>query len=144
MQQYVSFAESHREWLMKTIEALVRLESPSTDKTAVDACGAELSRRLTAAGAEVERVPCATRGDHIRARFAGEGPQITLLGHFDTVWPLGQFSAPRAVGYSQSMSRPSAATVLPSPLPVLMLLTSATHEFTNVVRLAALIASEKR
>ena len=90
MQQFVSFAESHREWLMKTIEALVRLESPSTDKAAVDACGAELSRRLTAAGAEVERVPCATRGDHIRARFAGDGPQITLLGHFDTVWPVGK------------------------------------------------------
>jgi glutamate carboxypeptidase len=90
MQQFISFAEANREWLLDTIEALVRLESPSTDKTAVDACGAELSRRLAALGGQVERLPCATRGDHVRARFAGEGPQITLLGHFDTVWPVGQ------------------------------------------------------
>jgi glutamate carboxypeptidase len=90
MQQFVSFAESLREWLMDTIEALVRLESPSTDKIAVDACGAELSRRLAEHGARVEQLSCATRGNHIRARFAGEGPQITLLGHFDTVWPVGQ------------------------------------------------------
>ena len=90
MQQFVSFAESHREWLMKTIEALVCLESPSTDKVAVDACGAELSRRLTESGAQVDRLACTTRGDHVRARFVGDGPQITLLGHFDTVWPVGQ------------------------------------------------------
>ena len=92
MQQFLSFAESHRQWLLETIEALVRLESPSTDKAAVDACGAELSRRLTATGASVEHLSCATRGDHIRARYAGSGggPQITLLGHFDTVWPVGK------------------------------------------------------
>ena len=90
MQQFVSFAESQRQRLRDTIEALVRLESPSTDKAAVDRCGDELSRRLAAAGAQVERLTCTTRGDHIRARFAGEDPPITLLGHFDTVWPVGQ------------------------------------------------------
>jgi glutamate carboxypeptidase len=90
MQQFVSFAESHCEWLMNTIEALVRLESPSTDKAAVDACGAELARRLTDCGAQVERLANAARGDHIRARFAGDGEQVTVLGHFDTVWPVGQ------------------------------------------------------
>jgi glutamate carboxypeptidase len=90
MRRFLSFAESHRPWLIETIEALVRLESPSTDKAAVDRCGAELSRRLAAAGAKVERLPQAERGDHLRADFGGAGPRILLLGHFDTVWPVGQ------------------------------------------------------
>lgn len=90
MQAFLSFAESQRAWLMDTIEALVRLESPSTDKRAVDRCGAELARRLAAVGARVDRLPQSARGDHLRADFGGSGPQITLLGHFDTVWDVGQ------------------------------------------------------
>jgi len=31
----------------------------------------------------------AERGDHIRARIAGSGRPVLLLGHFDTVWPVG-------------------------------------------------------
>jgi len=90
MQRFLSFAESQRPWLMETIEALVRLESPSTDKAAVDRCGDELARRLAAAGATVERLPQTERGDHLRADFGGGGPRVLLLGHFDTVWPVGQ------------------------------------------------------
>jgi glutamate carboxypeptidase len=93
MRRFLSFAESQRPWLMETIEALVRLESPSTDKAAVDRCGAELSRRLELAGATVERLPQAERGDHLRADFGGTGPRILLLGHFDTVWPVGQLES---------------------------------------------------
>ncbi len=66
------------------------MESPSTDKSAVDRCGAELSRRLESIGATVRRLPRAARGDHIRADFTGTGPRVLLLGHFDTVWPIGQ------------------------------------------------------
>lgn len=85
------FCRSEREWLLDTIEALVRIESPSTEKAAVDRCGAELARRLDAIGARVTRVPGGDRGDHVRAVFgSGTGPQVLLLGHFDTVWPVGQ------------------------------------------------------
>ncbi len=34
------FCRAERAWLLETIEALVRLESPTTDKAAVDRCGA--------------------------------------------------------------------------------------------------------
>src|SRR5512140_1409249 len=88
-----SFCRHEREWLLETIESLAAIESPSTDKTAVDRCGAELARRLEAMGARVTRVPNRDRGDHVRAEFAaasaGRRP-ILLLGHFDTVWPVGQ------------------------------------------------------
>ena len=74
---------------LERIETLVRLESPSTDKAAVDRCGEALSGMLRAIGAEVERLPRTERGDHLRARVAGSGKPVLLLGHFDTVWPVG-------------------------------------------------------
>ncbi len=82
--------ESQQPWLLETIESLVALESPSTDKAAVDRCGAELARRLTAVGARVQRLPRETTGDHILAELGCGESQVLLLGHFDTVWPVGQ------------------------------------------------------
>ena len=77
-------------WLLDTIEALVELESPTDDKAAVDRCGGVLADRLQRRGGTVTRVTTATAGDHLRAEF-GSGPrQVLLLGHFDTVWPVGQ------------------------------------------------------
>jgi glutamate carboxypeptidase len=71
------------------IETLVRCESPSDDHDAV-ARGAEavaaIGRRLL--GAEPERL--VTDGcTHLRWRFGDGPPRVLLLGHHDTVWPLG-------------------------------------------------------
>ena len=88
--QLLDYCRSREDWLIDTIEALVAIESPSHDKAAVDRCGDELARRLAAMGGRITRVGVATAGDHLRAEF-GSGPrQIMLLGHFDTVWNLGQ------------------------------------------------------
>src|SRR5204863_7874485 len=73
-----------------TIESLVRLESPTTDKAAVDRCGSELAARLERTGGRVTRLPRPDCGDHLLAEFGCGGSQILLLGHFDTVWPVGQ------------------------------------------------------
>lgn len=89
MKQLLDYCEAHLSETVAVIERLVQLESPSTDKAAVDRCGAELSARLRAVGADVERLPQAERGDHLRARIRGEGRAVMLLGHFDTVWPIG-------------------------------------------------------
>ncbi len=86
----LAWCEARRGWLRETIETLVGLESPSTDKAAVDRCGAELTSRLEALGAEVARIDGGPRGDHVRADFAGSAARVLLLGHFDTVWPVGQ------------------------------------------------------
>jgi glutamate carboxypeptidase len=97
------FCRANAGWLVDTIESLVRIESPSDDKAAVDRCGAELAARLEAIGGRVTRLPQRDRGDHLRAEFAvgpadhlrqgsgGQeaGPHVLLLGHFDTVWPIG-------------------------------------------------------
>ncbi len=90
MHPLLRYTESEQAWLFDTIEALVCAESPSTNKDAVDRCGDELARRLAAIGADVERLRQTERGDHLRATFDGEGPQLMVLGHFDTVWDVGQ------------------------------------------------------
>jgi len=92
MKQLLTFCESEAGWLRRTIEALVVLESPTPDKRAVDRCGAELAARLSEIGAAVREVPSAATGNQFVATFAGAGPRILLLGHFDTVWPVGQLA----------------------------------------------------
>ena len=76
--------------MLETTESLVALESPTTDKAAVDRCGAELASRLEAIGGRVTRLTRPDRGDHLLAEFGCGASQILLLGHFDTVWPVGQ------------------------------------------------------
>lgn len=106
MRNLLAFCESQREWVVDTAETLVRLESPSTDKLALDRCGRELVAGLSALGGRVETLPQERAGDHVRAEFPSTAPeaggpstalgaggrdaQILLLGHFDTVWPVGQ------------------------------------------------------
>jgi glutamate carboxypeptidase len=86
----LAFCRSQERWLIDTIEALVRLESPTFDKVAVDRCGHDLAGRLTSLGARVIPVSSSAAGDHLRAEFGAGGRQVLLLGHFDTVWPVGQ------------------------------------------------------
>src|SRR5438552_11543163 len=84
------FCRAERDWLLDTVEALVRIESPSTDKAAVDRCGAELAGRLGRIGGRVTKLTRQDRGDHVLTEFGCGESQILLLGHFDTVWPVGQ------------------------------------------------------
>lgn len=89
MNPLLDYCEAHLNDMVAAIETLVRLESPSTDKAAVDRCGAVLADMLRSAGADVDVLPQAARGNHLRARVAGRGRPVMLLGHFDTVWPIG-------------------------------------------------------
>jgi glutamate carboxypeptidase len=86
------WCESQSNWIADTAEALARIESPSTDKAAVDRCGRELAARLEMIGGRVERLAREERGDHLRAEFGRGERQVLLLGHFDTVWPVGQLA----------------------------------------------------
>jgi glutamate carboxypeptidase len=88
----LDFCLANHDWLLELIESLVAIESPSDDPQAVNRCGAELTSRLQTIGGTVTRIGSPTAGDHVRASF-GSGPrQILMLGHFDTVWPVGQLA----------------------------------------------------
>jgi glutamate carboxypeptidase len=75
--------------MLADLATLVTAESPSADTAATAACAdvvADLGVRLT--GRSPERIEAGDR-THLRWRF-GSGPtRVLLLGHLDTVWPVG-------------------------------------------------------
>ncbi|MGH9408297.1 MAG: M20/M25/M40 family metallo-hydrolase, partial [Vicinamibacterales bacterium] len=89
MRDLLSYSERHLDETLGAIETLAGLESPSTDKAAVDRCGEVLARMLREIGADVETRPQQDRGNHVRAHLVGDRGRVLLLGHIDTVWPLG-------------------------------------------------------
>ena len=80
--------------LLDLVRQLVLLESPSDDKVAVDACVALTAAHAKALGGRVKLHRQRGFGDVLEARFgpkskAGAAGRTLLLGHLDTVWPLG-------------------------------------------------------
>ena len=73
------------------LQELVSIESPSTDPPAVARLAGRISGETAAIGMAGELVPVTGGGPVLRARStpAGGGAPIMLLGHLDTVWPLG-------------------------------------------------------
>ena len=82
--------EREHSHLLGLTRELVERESPSTDHDALENCAAWLSSRLKELGATVTRLPGGPTADHVLAEWPGEGPRVLLIGHFDTVWPVGQ------------------------------------------------------
>src|SRR5277367_5653488 len=79
--------------MLKLLGEFVRCESPSQVKSAVDGCAAMVAREWQRRGAKVRILRQRERGNHVRAEIwdgAGRaGGQIMVLGHTDTVYPLG-------------------------------------------------------
>jgi glutamate carboxypeptidase len=84
----VAGIEAQRERLLEALRALVEAESPSDDRAALRRCAdvvAAVAREFLGVPlerGEVSGVP------YLRLDPPGE-PKVTLLGHFDTVWPVG-------------------------------------------------------
>src|ERR1700691_2612447 len=84
--------------LMDRIRALVEIESPSDDKGAVDRCVDAVVEMASELGGRVKRHRQRVFGDVLEVRFwfGGKGkrdvPPLLLLGHLDTVWPMGTLS----------------------------------------------------
>ncbi len=80
------------ERLKSRLRELVEIESPSEDKAAVDRAGALVVGWAEALGGKVRRHRQKAFGDVLELRF---GPtrstrgRVLLLGHLDTVWPMG-------------------------------------------------------
>ena len=90
MHSVLSACEREQGWLLDLARALVLRESPSDDVAALEGCAAELGSRLQDAGASVSRIDGGSTAAHLLAEWPGDGPAVLLLGHFDTVWPVGQ------------------------------------------------------
>jgi glutamate carboxypeptidase len=71
------------------LKRLVEIESPSSEKSAVDRVGTLVADEAQKLGAQVEVIPNPSVGDHIVARWGEGAKPILLLCHMDTVFPLG-------------------------------------------------------
>src|SRR5438105_14590875 len=85
------FFEERKEAITETVRQLVEIESPSDNKQAVDRLGALLAGRFEALGGHSKFHRTQQFGDHLQVDFATErgGKPVLLLGHIDTVYPLG-------------------------------------------------------
>lgn len=75
--------------MIALLKELVEIGSPTHERTVVNRLGAIVARETKKLGAEIEIVSKSDVGDQIIARW-GQGPgAILLIGHLDTVYPLG-------------------------------------------------------
>ena len=81
-----------REEMLRLWETVVRLETPSAQAEAVDKLASHLDTYCNALGMETEKFQPQGAGTCLAARTApGELPPVLLLGHLDTVHPIGSF-----------------------------------------------------
>jgi glutamate carboxypeptidase len=104
MADVVKVVEASEGRLKARLRELVEVESPSEDKAAVDRAGALVAGWAEALGGKVKRHKQKAFGDVLEIRF-GPGSRrksggalraggasrarVLLLGHLDTVWPMG-------------------------------------------------------
>jgi glutamate carboxypeptidase len=81
--------------IVTTIRELVETESPSDDKAAVDRVGAMIATKFAAMGGVVRFHPARDFGNHLQVAFSGtsSGKPVLLLGHYDTVYPMGTLAS---------------------------------------------------
>lgn len=95
-QQLIAHYECQKPRILDRIAELVMEETPTEDKTRLDAFASRLAARYRKAGMKVDIIANQGRGDHLRARFndpdhvadPSAAPAL-LLCHYDTVWPVG-------------------------------------------------------
>src|ERR1700730_12898210 len=86
--------EKRQDEMTATIRQLVEIESPSDNKPAADRLGQLLCAKFEALSGPTTFPRTRQSGDHLRVDFpAGAGEPVLLLGHYDTVYPLGTLAS---------------------------------------------------
>ena len=84
--------DKEKGWLQETLRELVQQESPSEDRRAVNVAVDLVELWSRNMGARVRRHKQHQFGDVLELRFGPKSSRhkpVLLLGHLDTVWPLG-------------------------------------------------------
>lgn len=92
MRALLAGARRKQDALVELARKLVLAESPSDTKSAVDACGSVAAEQARALGGRVKVHRQRQFGDVVEVRFGRRsktGKPVMLLGHIDTVWPVG-------------------------------------------------------
>ena len=77
--------------MVDTIQQFVEIESPSDVKAAVDRLGTVIASRFRELGGQVRVHRAENAGNHIQVSFPARNQRkpVLLLGHMDTVYPIG-------------------------------------------------------
>jgi glutamate carboxypeptidase len=92
LQAILRSVETKRHWMRNNLRDLVCQESPSNDRLAVNSANAMVERFAGDLGGRSKRHKQKSFGDILEIRFGSPRTRrkpILLLGHLDTVWPLG-------------------------------------------------------
>src|SRR5699024_10901762 len=90
MKYFTQYIQNNETELIDLIETLVQIESPTTSKEKNDILGEIISNLFKEyTGGTIQKVPDKVYGDHIIGTVGNGEEQILLVGHFDTVHPLG-------------------------------------------------------
>src|ERR1700675_628314 len=93
MRKILRDLRSREKAMVRLLGKFVRCDQPSHHKVAVHRCGRLVAREWRRRGAKIKFLKEAKRGGHVRAQmWLGDGRptgQILVLGHMDTVYPLG-------------------------------------------------------
>lgn len=90
--ELLAWLRERQEEMVDLAARLAEAESPSLDGPAQEAVRSQLQDLLAGLGFEVERLSGPGGRDHLLATLPpnrDDGPSQLLLGHFDTVWPVG-------------------------------------------------------
>lgn len=85
----ISYFAERTEALVAALRQHVEIESPSTDKQAVDRYGALVLGELQALGAAIEVETQSKTGDHIVGQFGHGSGGVLIMCHMDTVHAVG-------------------------------------------------------
>src|SRR5215469_15665582 len=87
----LEYFESHLDSLLKSICEFVAIESPSDSKPATDRMGTHLAQKFAELGGRPHLHRAEEYGDNLQIDFPGpsNAKPVLVLGHFDTVYPLG-------------------------------------------------------
>ncbi|WP_025733269.1 M20 family metallopeptidase [Carnimonas nigrificans] len=85
------YMDENKKNIFDDIQELVAHQSPSTDKLAVDKCGAFLEQLFTERlGTKAQRFPRQEVGDNRLFTIGSGSRKVLLIAHFDTVWDIGR------------------------------------------------------
>ncbi|MGB9203761.1 MAG: M20 family metallopeptidase [Terriglobales bacterium] len=94
VQRRLAYFNQRRDEIVSTIRELVEFESPSDNKAAVDQIAEAVAQKFSKLGGEVRIHQAKNFGNHLQVNFGGKSAKpILLLGHYDTVYPLGTLAA---------------------------------------------------
>jgi glutamate carboxypeptidase len=96
-QRRLAYFDERRDEIVSTIRELVEIESPSDNKAAVDRIAEAVAHKFSQLGGKTRLHPAKDFGNHLQIDFdsprksmgKSAAKPVLLLGHYDTVYPLG-------------------------------------------------------